>query len=557
MFAIARLLFNYMVLDLRADRGPSPLPLAPSIPEKYAYTRRSIWVLILATMLSFACVTYSASQLFAQRWWLLPFFLILVYSVIYFVTSTLISLLSRDFDRFAHDLLVRGWAPVRYPGVDVFLPNCGEPLDVLRNTWDGVAAVRRDYRGKVVVHCLDDAHRPEVRALAQDYGFIYHARPNRGWFKKAGNLRHGFANSDQEFIVIFDADFRPRSDFLDELLPYFTRYPRVGIVQSPQYFGFSKDQNWLERGAGAVQELFYRSVQVSRQSYGGSICVGSNAIYRRAALDEIGGTALIEHSEDVHTGFQLKRQGWDLVYVPIVLAKGLCPSDLKAFFKQQYRWCMGSMSLLTSRAFWQTRMPVMTRLCYGSGFMYYVHTAIYAVFTPVIPLVMLIGMPEEIRIANYLLILPSFLYVHVIFPLWHRKPQGIEAAATRLVYGWAHLFALIDKMRGRAQEWQPTGARHAKDRNYRLFRAGVLAFNFVPAVAWISLAAWYMATWDFYDFLPVYLIGLYYFFTVLKVVAWRSAEPDPAAAPAGPTRPAGRAHLGAPAPLWLPAELRV
>ena len=57
-----------------------------------------------------------------------------------------------------------------------------------------------------------------------------------------------------------------------------------------------------------------------------AICVGSNAVYRRAALDSNGGTTLIEHSEDVHTGFDLRRNGWPLRYIPVNLATGLCPA---------------------------------------------------------------------------------------------------------------------------------------------------------------------------------------------------------------------------------------
>lgn len=63
-------------------------------------------------------------------------------------------------------------------------------------------------------------------------------------------------------------------------------------------------------------------------------------------------------------------KGWRLKYVPGVLAKGLCPTELEAFFKQQYRWCMGSMSSLTSAKFRRTKLPVMTRPCYLSGYMY-------------------------------------------------------------------------------------------------------------------------------------------------------------------------------------------
>jgi len=106
-------------------------------------------------------------------------------------------------------------------------------------------------------------------------------------------------------------------------------------------------------------------------------------VYRRAALDSTGGSTLIEHSEDVHTGFDLRRKGWTRKYLPIPLATGLCPGDVNSFFTQQYRWCAGSMSLLGSTKFWNTRMPLRTRLSYLSGFCYYVHTAVFTLAGPI------------------------------------------------------------------------------------------------------------------------------------------------------------------------------
>ena len=144
-----------------------------------------------------------------------------------------------------------------------------------------------------------------------------------------------------EFILILDADFAPRADLPAEMLPYLIADPRLGIVQSPQYFRTGARMSWIERGAGAVQELFYRLMQVSRDRHDGAICVGSCAIYRREALAANGGTTLIEHSEDVHTGFDLRRAGWGLRYIPVPLAAGLCPSDPGSFLIQQYRWCAG------------------------------------------------------------------------------------------------------------------------------------------------------------------------------------------------------------------------
>lgn len=79
--------------------------------------------------------------------------------------------------------------------------------------------------------------------------------------KKAGNLRHAFARTSGEAVVIFDADFCPRADFLRETLPYLLD-PSIGIVQTPQFFRWSKEQTWVEKGAGTSQEFFYRMEQV-------------------------------------------------------------------------------------------------------------------------------------------------------------------------------------------------------------------------------------------------------------------------------------------------------
>ena len=239
---------NYKLFDFKSSKGSSPLPAAPDDFEKYSYIDRHINVLTFFSVIGFACITLSTVRLYSGREWLYPFYLLLGYTLFYFIFSLRINLFPVDFNLKAHKKMLDGWKPGELPSVDVFLPTCGEPIDVLANTWDGVFEMQKAYPGGVYVHCLDDAHSSEVHELADKYNFYYHARPNKGWFKKAGNLRHGFENTEADFIAIFDADFRPRHDFLDELLPYFYADERLGIVQSPQYFAYSEKQNWLEGG---------------------------------------------------------------------------------------------------------------------------------------------------------------------------------------------------------------------------------------------------------------------------------------------------------------------
>ncbi|GGV07941.1 hypothetical protein GCM10010495_20460 [Kitasatospora herbaricolor] len=494
------------------------LPAPPNAQEKYNYTVRNQWVLTLCSVISFVCLVISQVELFrvgSWFWLCVPF---LVFTVVYYLVSLRVNSFTPNFDLKEHRRLVRKWTPAEYPTVDVFLPVCGEPIETLHNTWTHVRKLAEHYPGLVMPYVLDDAASPAVEAMAADFGFRYGVRENRGWFKKAGNLHYGFDRSDGEYILILDADFAPRHDLLDEVLPYMDRDPKLGIVQSPQFFRVLDSQNWIERGAGAIQELFYRSVQVARQRNNGAICVGSCAVYRREALAENGGTTLIAHSEDVHTGFDLRGLGWDLQYIPVALSTGVCPDTAGAFQNQQYRWCMGSMSLLTSKKFWQAKLGFTTRLCYVSGFLYYMHTALMTFALPMLPIMLLVLQPRLLEVRHLVLVIPSLVYATVIFPLWHRAPYRLEAWAGRMMYGWSHFFAIWDLVRGRQMGWQPTGSNGAKKDKQRRFWWGVIFWSGGTAVVWVGAAVYRMFTMHPPDFALVLSSGLFYAVTVGRIL---------------------------------------
>lgn len=498
--------------------SPGLLPTPPTDTEKYAYAKRRLAVLNVSSLVSIGCLALSQFRLASSTPLLWMFSPLLTFTVLYYLLSMRVNLFTRDFDVEQHRRLVGDWHPDTYPSVDVFLPVCGEPIEVLHNTWTHVRALADRYPGACEPFVLDDSASPELRAMATDFGFRYDTRKNRGWFKKAGNLHFGFDDTDGTYILILDADFAPRADLLEELLPYMATDDRLAIVQSPQYFRVLNSQNWIERGAGAVQELFYRAVQVSRQSHDGAICVGSCAVYRRAALKENGGTTLIEHSEDVHTGFDLRALGWDLRYVPVALSAGVCPDNTAAFFNQQYRWCAGSMSLMGSSKFWRTRLRFSSRLCYLSGFFYYIHTALFTFAAPVIPIVLLSAFPDKPRAETLWLVLPSVLYTTVVFPLWHGVPYRLEAWAARMMYGWAHVCAIWDMLRGKRMGWQATGSSGARKNGVRRRWIGLWLWGGGTAVLWVGEAAWRMLTLNAPDFALLLASGLFYALIVGRVM---------------------------------------
>lgn len=429
------------------------LPDAPSDDEVYLYFgRQHVWFITLRTLATFGSVTSLLLFSFARpTLWLfwVPFSIFTGYMFLTHYTTTR----RREVTREGHDLIVRNWAPGKFPSVDVFLPCAGEDIEVLANTYRHVAQLR--YRGELQVYVLDDSARPEVEQRARQYGFTYLTRPDRGHMKKAGNLKFGYERSSGDFIVIFDADFCPRPDFLTQLMPYFGD-EEIAIVQSPQFFDTGRRMHWLQRCAGSVQESFYRWAQVSRNTLGAPICVGTNAIYRRAGLQKSGGFAQIGHSEDVHTGVNLLKAGYRTVYVPVILAKGLCPETMSSFISQQYRWCAGSMSLLRDKAFHDSPLTYRQRMCFFTGFGYYISTAVGVFALPLPTIAMLWFLPDHVRLSNFFWLLPT-LFMYPIIAMMHRTGWSMATLRVYLISSFSHAAAIWHTMIGRTAAWVPSG----------------------------------------------------------------------------------------------------
>jgi cellulose synthase/poly-beta-1,6-N-acetylglucosamine synthase-like glycosyltransferase len=305
--------------------------------------------------------------------------------------------------------------------------------------------------------------------------------------------------------VVFDADFRPRADFLAETLPYLDD-PTVGIVQTPKFFRVGAGQSWVERAAGPILEVFYRVVQVSRDRLGAALCVGSNAVYRRAALAPAGGFTLVPRAEGSHSGLDARYNGYRLAYLPVPLAAGICPASLDAFIREQYQWCCGATSLVWTNHMWRVPMDRLGRLPYLAGWLWSLMTALRTLMLPLIPVVLLANLPGEITLRNALLLVPVVLISVVIYPLWHSSPCSPRIWPLSLAVGWAQVLGIWDFARHRVMSRTPS--RGPSDAARRLWW-GVTIWNGGLALLWVSLAAWRFAQTGSALFGVVATLGLF------------------------------------------------
>ena len=246
--------------------------------------------------------------------------------------------------------------PLPGRSVDVFVTSYDEPLAIVRKT----ALAARDIRYPHTTYLLDDGRRDEIRALADELGIGYLRREDNR-HAKAGNLNNALRHTTGEFILQLDADHVPLPHMVERLIGHFAD-ERVAFVQSPQDFyntdAFTYDVDQSSRRMWEDQQLFFRVLQPGKDRSNAAFFVGSCALIRRRALDDVGGFATATVTEDIETSLLLHAKGWRSVFVPETLAYGLAPSTAAAFHVQHLRWGQGAMQ--TMRRYRPLVMPGLT-----------------------------------------------------------------------------------------------------------------------------------------------------------------------------------------------------
>jgi cellulose synthase (UDP-forming) len=230
------------------------------------------------------------------------------------------------------------------PTVDILIPTYNEPDFILRRTLVGCQALEYPHKK---IYLLDDTQRPEIEQLAQELDCIYITRPDNR-HAKAGNLNHAAQLTTGELIVVFDADFIPTRNFLQETLGFFQN-PRIALVQTPQTF-YNPDP--IARNLGLEdylphdEEWFYRQLEPMKDGAKAVLCSGTSFVVRRSALEAVGYFVTESVSEDYYTGIRLNAFGYESVYLNKKLSAGLAAENISTYISQRLRWGRGTLQSL-------------------------------------------------------------------------------------------------------------------------------------------------------------------------------------------------------------------
>ncbi len=405
--------------------------------------------------------------------------------------------------------------------VDVFIPVYGEPVEEVRQT----AVAAKALYGKHETYILDDGNSDEVKAMAASIGIGY-IRRSKHKNAKAGNINHALTKTSGEFFVILDADFVANSYFIVETIPFFEDV-RMAFVQTPQFY--SNQVNFISSGAGFMQHIFYSLVQVGKNRFNAAFCVGTNVIFRRSAIEEIGGMYEKSKSEDIWTSMILHEHGYRSIYINRVLAIGKTPETIKAYSKQQLRWATGSFEIFIKRnPLLNRRLTVDQRIQYFSSTVFYFNGFAIAgllllpalqIFFNLTPIAL--GIP----VWQWALLYSGFYLTQLVLSVYTMGKLKFETLMLSAASFSIYIKAFFNALRGHDESWQATNRVDSYDSPFNYIRAQVYVFIFLFMTTivgvWKSIYTQEFSVSIIWSALNAFVFGFFTYVAIKESMAMR------------------------------------
>ena len=383
------------------------------------------------------------SSFYYFKWWLsdnrlfnpifILFFIIVLFYIITQVYFLWIIYLNAKYPKKA--------LPGKTFKVDVFLPTYNEPKEIVEKTLKAVIEMNYPHR----TYLIDDGNKKDYKELAQKYEAVYLTRENTK-DNKAGNINNVLNYSDGEIVAIFDIDHIPQKNYLEKSIHYFNN-PKVGVVQVTLDH-YNHLESYIADACCIMNDDFFAATMLGMNELDCAVIFGSNSIFRREALLSIGGYKP-GLAEDLHTSVNLHAKGWKSAYVAETLAKGLVPSDLSAFFKQQLKWADGVFEvLLKYYPSLFTSLSLKQHICYLTRMTYYLAGPV--IFLHLIStIIALFSRQFNIEFSSYFLhslpMLIIFFIIQVYIKIFYfikEKRKGFHLSGYLLVLGSWPIYTL-------------------------------------------------------------------------------------------------------------------
>jgi cellulose synthase (UDP-forming) len=460
--------------------------------------------------------TVPAFAISVQNLWQHFFFAFEAVAIVYTLMSIVILFRSTDRSAQADDAQNRMEAQGGFPPVDIFICTYDEPLEVLERSI--LTAMALDYPD-ATVWVLDDTRRGWLCEYCERAGARYITRAdNRN--AKAGNLNNGLAvtatRTNAPIILVLDADFAPRRDFLKRTVGLLSD-PKVAVIQTPQFY-YNPDpiqhnllaaQSWVDD-----QRFFFDIFQPAKDAWSCAFCVGTSFIVRRDRLTEIGGFPTQAISEDINLTYTMLAKGYETWWLNEKLSIGLSAEGIPEYITQRARWCLGTIqvALLRDGPLFGPGFTITQRWHYLHGVLNWVCKPFMVLLLVAPPIYWFAGIPAfEADYLSFLRYGMPALLSQIIYMSWVSRSRTLPLfmEATHAVTAFAisaTLLSAVVKPFGRPFKITDKGGdRSAPRAHWKLASVfGLISLSCAGSIVWAFVspyAASEISSLDFFNLL--------------------------------------------------------
>jgi len=224
-----------------------------------------------------------------------------------------------------------------------FLVPAWNEQDTIENSIKDIENIDYEINEIIVINDKSSDKTPEIlKRLAKNYPNlrIINNEKNLG---KAESLNRGLKFAKSELIAVVDADSYPVADSIKKMVGFFDD-EKVGVVTCPVLV-----RN-RDKFIGKLQAIEYQIISFSRKllDYVDAIYVtpGPLALYRKRALEDVGGFDKRNMTEDIEVTWNLAHNRWRRRMCLSTGVFSTAPEKFRGWFRQRIRWNIGGLQCI-------------------------------------------------------------------------------------------------------------------------------------------------------------------------------------------------------------------
>ncbi len=195
----------------------------------------------------------------------------------------------------------------------------------------------------VVNDCSTDKTKEVVKSLLKKYPKLKLINNPMNLGNAARSQNIGLKHVKTEFVAVVDADSFPAIDSIKKMIGFFDN-PKVGAVTCP-VLARNKDTFFEKQ-----QQIEYQTISFGRKllEYVNAIYVtpGPLALYRKKALDDIGGFDENNLTQDIEATWHLAAKGWERKMSLSTYVTSQVPTKIRQWISQRRRWNIGGLQCI-------------------------------------------------------------------------------------------------------------------------------------------------------------------------------------------------------------------